>query len=78
VFERVKLPEGKVLIPGVIESMSNRIEHPELVAQRLRRYVDLVGRERVVAGADCGFGGRTHPQIAWAKLRSLVEGAALV
>jgi 5-methyltetrahydropteroyltriglutamate--homocysteine methyltransferase len=53
------------------------IEHPELVAQRIARYADRVGRENVVAGADCGFGGRSHPQIAWAKLESLVQGARL-
>jgi 5-methyltetrahydropteroyltriglutamate--homocysteine methyltransferase len=53
------------------------IEHPELVSQRLQRYARLVGAENLIAGSDCGFGGRSHPQIAWAKLRSLVEGAAL-
>jgi 5-methyltetrahydropteroyltriglutamate--homocysteine methyltransferase len=53
------------------------VEHPELVSQRLQRYAQLVGKENVIAGTDCGFGGRSHPQIAWAKLRSLVDGAAL-
>ena len=77
VWEKVKLPPGKILIPGVITHSTDVIEHPELVAQRLRRYEKLVGRESLIAGADCGFGGRSHPQIAWAKLKSLVEGAAL-
>jgi 5-methyltetrahydropteroyltriglutamate--homocysteine methyltransferase len=76
-WETVKLPAGKILIPGVITHSTDVVEHPELVAQRLQRYARLVGRENVMAGADCGFGGRSHPQIAWAKLRSLVEGAAL-
>ena len=77
VWEKVKLPPGKILIPGVITHSTDVIEHPELVAQRLRRYEKFVGRESLIAGADCGFGGRSHPQIAWAKLKSLVEGAAL-
>jgi 5-methyltetrahydropteroyltriglutamate--homocysteine methyltransferase len=80
IFEEVALPEGKVLIPGVIDSTNNYIEHPELVAQRLRRYVNLVGQENVLAGTDCGFGtaaqiSTVHPDIAWAKLESLAEGA---
>jgi 5-methyltetrahydropteroyltriglutamate--homocysteine methyltransferase len=79
-FEKVALPEGKVLIPGVIDSTNNYIEHPELVAQRIRRYTRLVGQENVLAGTDCGFGtaagvSSVHPDIAWAKLESLVEGA---
>lgn len=78
VWETAKLPEGKILIPGVITHSTDVVEHPELVAQRMRRFVALLGKENVIAGADCGFGGRTHPQIAWAKLRSLVEGARLV
>jgi 5-methyltetrahydropteroyltriglutamate--homocysteine methyltransferase len=77
VWERVKLPAGKIIIPGVITHSTDVIEHPELVAQRIRRFADLVGPENLIAGADCGFGGRTHPQIAWAKLRALTEGAAL-
>lgn len=82
VFEKVRLPEGKILIPGVIESMSNRIEHPELVAQRLVNFARLVGRENVIGGSDCGFGtfvgvALVEPDIAWAKLRSLAEGARL-
>lgn len=77
IWEQVKLPPGKILIPGVITHSTDVVEHPELVSQRLQRYARLVGRENVIAGADCGFGGRSHPQIAWAKLRAMVEGAAL-
>jgi len=77
IWERVALPADKVIIPGVVTHSTDLIEHPELVAQRLRRFAALVGPHRVIAGADCGFGGRTHPQIAWAKLKALVEGAAL-
>jgi 5-methyltetrahydropteroyltriglutamate--homocysteine methyltransferase len=77
VWENVKLPAGKILIPGVISHATDGIEHPELVSQRIQRFAKLVGRENVIAGADCGFGGRSHPQIAWAKLKSLTEGAAL-
>ena len=76
-WETVKLPDGKILIPGMISHATDGIEHPELVAQRIRRFVKLVGAENVIAGADCGFGGRSHPQIAWAKLKALAEGAAL-
>jgi len=75
VWEHMKLPAGKIVIPGVISHATDGIEHPELVAQRIRRFARLLGAENVMAGADCGFGGRTHPQIAWAKLRALVEGA---
>lgn len=78
VWDEVRLPEGKVLVPGVVTHSTDVVEHPELVAQRLRRYAKRVGRDNVIAGADCGFGGRSHPQIAWAKLESLVKGAALV
>jgi 5-methyltetrahydropteroyltriglutamate--homocysteine methyltransferase len=77
VWERVKLPAGKILIPGMISHATDVIEHPELIAQRIRRFARLVGPENVMAGADCGFGGRTHPQIAWAKLRALAQGAEL-
>jgi 5-methyltetrahydropteroyltriglutamate--homocysteine methyltransferase len=82
VFEDVKLPDGKVLIPGVIESKTNFIEHPELVAQRIGRYAKLVGRENVVAGSDCGYGtwvgqAAVDPGVVWAKLETLAEGAAL-
>jgi 5-methyltetrahydropteroyltriglutamate--homocysteine methyltransferase len=77
VWDSVKLPEDKILIPGVVTHSTDVVEHPELVSQRLQRYARRVGRENVIAGTDCGFGGRSHPQIAWAKLRALVEGAAL-
>jgi 5-methyltetrahydropteroyltriglutamate--homocysteine methyltransferase len=77
VWERIKLPEGKILIPGVVTHSTDVIEHPELVSQRIQRYARLVGKENVIAGTDCGFGGRSHPQIAWAKLAAMVEGAAL-
>jgi 5-methyltetrahydropteroyltriglutamate--homocysteine methyltransferase len=77
VWDSVRLPEGKILVPGVVTHSTDVVEHPELVAQRIRRFARRVGRENVIAGCDCGFGGRSHPQIAWAKLRSLVEGAAL-
>ncbi|MGO9205197.1 MAG: hypothetical protein ACLQBX_03230 [Candidatus Limnocylindrales bacterium] len=81
-FEQVKLPDDKVLIPGVIDSTTNYIEHPELVAQRLVNYARLVGQERAMAGSDCGFGtfagvSAVDPAITWAKLRSMAEGARL-
>jgi 5-methyltetrahydropteroyltriglutamate--homocysteine methyltransferase len=82
VFEDVALPDGKVLIPGVLESKANFIEHPELIAQRIRRYADLVGRENVMAGSDCGYGtwvgqAAVDPDVVWAKLAALTEGAAI-
>ena len=83
VFEEFHLPDGLVIIPGVIDSTTNFVEHPELVAQRIVRYAEVVGRENVIAGTDCGFGTfvRTEPtidpRIAWAKLKSLAEGAAI-
>lgn len=67
----------KILIPGVVSHATNTVEHPELVALRIKQFVDLVGRENVIAGTDCGMGYRVHPQIGWAKLRSLGEGAGL-
>jgi 5-methyltetrahydropteroyltriglutamate--homocysteine methyltransferase len=82
VFERVTLPRGKVIIPGVIDSTTNFIEHPELVAERIGRYARLVGRENVIAGTDCGFGtwvgqAAVDPDIVWAKLAALAQGARL-
>src|SRR6516225_302170 len=82
VWREVKLPDGKVLIPGVISHVTNVVEHPELVAERIVRFAELVGRERVIAGTDCGFGtsgagDEVHPEVAWAKLRAMVEGARL-
>jgi 5-methyltetrahydropteroyltriglutamate--homocysteine methyltransferase len=81
-WKTVKLPDTKVLIPGVIDTSTNFVEHPELVAQRIVRYANAIGRERVIAGTDCGLGtfagfGPVHPDIAWAKLRTLAEGAAI-
>ncbi|MBV8847492.1 MAG: cobalamin-independent methionine synthase II family protein [Bryobacterales bacterium] len=77
VWRDVKLPEGKILIPGVVSHASNVVEHPELVADRIVLYAGLVGRENVIAGTDCGLGLRVHPQIAWAKLKTLAEGAEM-
>jgi 5-methyltetrahydropteroyltriglutamate--homocysteine methyltransferase len=82
VFETTKLPEGKVLIPGVIESKSNFIEHPQLIANRISNYAKLVGRENVIAGSDCGYGtwvgqAAVDPDIVWAKFAALAEGARI-
>jgi 5-methyltetrahydropteroyltriglutamate--homocysteine methyltransferase len=77
VWEEVKLPKGKMIIPGVVSHATNVVEHPELVAERITKFAGLVGRENVIAGTDCGLGGRVHPLIAWAKLEALAEGAAL-
>jgi 5-methyltetrahydropteroyltriglutamate--homocysteine methyltransferase len=76
VWERVKLPPGKIVVPGCVTHSTDVVEHPELVSQRIQRFAKLVGKENVMAGTDCGFGWRSHPEIAWAKLKSLVEGAA--
>jgi 5-methyltetrahydropteroyltriglutamate--homocysteine methyltransferase len=81
-WTKIKLPEGKILIPGVVASSSNYVEHPEVVSQRLLRYANVVGRERVMAGTDCGFGtfagfGPVYPAFAWMKLKSLAEGARI-
>lgn len=76
-WREVKLPDGKILIPGVVSHATNVIEHPEVVADRILRYANVVGRENVIAGSDCGMGGRVHPQIGWAKLQALVQGAAI-
>ena len=83
VWEDVKLPEGKILIPGVITHCSNIVEHPELIAERIIRFAKLVGRERVIAGGDCGFSSQAtynpevHPKIVWAKFQAMAEGAKL-
>jgi 5-methyltetrahydropteroyltriglutamate--homocysteine methyltransferase len=77
VWQDTKLPDGKLLMPGVVSHATNLIEHPELVADRIIRFAQIVGRENVVAGTDCGLGGRVHPQLAWAKLAVLGEGAKL-
>jgi 5-methyltetrahydropteroyltriglutamate--homocysteine methyltransferase len=82
VFKDVSLPDDKVLVPGVIDTCTNYIEHPEAVAQHIERYADVVGRERVLAGADCGFASfatlhTVDPDIAWRKLEALVQGAEI-
>ena len=82
-WKSAKLPDDMVLIPGVIDSVTNFVEHPRLVAQRIKRFTDAVGRERVIAGCDCGFATfstntpQVFPSIVWAKLKSLTEGAAM-
>ena len=86
VWKDVKLPEGKVLIPGVIDNTTNIIEHPETVAMRLVNFASVVGRENIIAGNDCGFGNTpvmsptsdVEPRIAWAKFKAMADGAALV
>jgi 5-methyltetrahydropteroyltriglutamate--homocysteine methyltransferase len=82
IWKKYRLPDDKILVPGVIDTSTNYVEHPELVAQRIDRYASVVGRDRVMAGTDCGLGtfagfGPVHPDIAWEKLRSLVAGARL-
>jgi len=82
IWKTFKLPKDKVLIPGVVETTSNYVEHPQVVAQRILRYADLLGREHVMAGSDCGFGtfagfGPVHPSIAWMKMKAMAEGAAI-
>jgi 5-methyltetrahydropteroyltriglutamate--homocysteine methyltransferase len=82
-FERVKVPEGKVLCPGVITHASNIVEHPELIAERLIRFAQLIGRENVMAGADCGFSSQAlyktevHPTVVWEKFKAMRHGADL-
>jgi len=82
IWEEVKLPDDKILIPGVVSHCVYLVEHPELVADRIEKFASVVGRERVIAGTDCGFasaraGDEVHPDVAWAKLKSLVEGARI-
>src|SRR5881275_1399237 len=82
VWRELKLPDDKILIPGVLDTSTNYVEHPELIAERLCRFADIVGRERVIAGSDCGFGtfagyGKLDPDISFKKLRAMVEGAAI-
>ena len=77
VWQDVKLPDGKLILPGIVSHATNVVEHPELVAERIQRFASLVGKERVIASTDCGLGGRVHHQIAWAKLESLAQGAVL-
>jgi 5-methyltetrahydropteroyltriglutamate--homocysteine methyltransferase len=82
VWKNVKLPDGKILIPGVISHSTILVEHPELVADRIIRYAEIVGRENVIAGSDCGFATfagskEVHPSIVWAKLKALSDGARI-
>ena len=77
VWRDVKLPSHKSILPGVVSHATNVVEHPDLVAQRIVRFAEIVGRERVIAGTDCGLGGRIHPDIAWAKLEALARGASI-
>jgi 5-methyltetrahydropteroyltriglutamate--homocysteine methyltransferase len=77
VWRNVKLPEGKILIPGVVSHATNVVEHPEVVADRILNFARVAGRENVIGGTDCGLGGRIHPQLVWAKLEALVAGAKL-
>ncbi|HXQ53317.1 MAG TPA: hypothetical protein VN802_19655 [Stellaceae bacterium] len=77
VWREAKLPPGKLLIPGVVSHATNVIEHPEVVADRIVRFANVVGRENVIAGTDCGLGGRIHESLVWPKLQALVEGAKL-
>jgi 5-methyltetrahydropteroyltriglutamate--homocysteine methyltransferase len=81
-WDDVKLPEGKILMPGVVGHVSNLVEHPELVAWRIKLYAERVGKENVIAGTDCGYSQgwdvrRAHPEVQWAKFGSLAEGARL-
>ena len=81
-WKDIKLPDDKVLVPGVIASSSNYVEHPEVVAMRLMNYASVVGKERVIAGTDCGFGtfagfGAVYPAFCWMKMKSMAEGAAI-
>ena len=77
VWQDVKLPDGKILIPGVVSHATNVVEHPEVVSDRILNFAGVAGRENVIAGTDCGLGGRLHPQLVWAKLEALVAGAKL-
>jgi 5-methyltetrahydropteroyltriglutamate--homocysteine methyltransferase len=81
VWRDARVPDDKILVPGLLTSTSNYVEHPELIAQRICQFADIVGRERVLAGTDCGFGtfagvGKMDPEISWRKLESLVSGSA--
>ena len=82
IWAEANIPDDKILIPGTLDTTTNFVEHPELVAQRIERFCGIVGKERVIAGTDCGFGtfagfGAVHPDIAYEKLRSLAEGARI-
>ncbi len=77
VWRNVKLPDDKIVLPGVVSHATNVVEHPDLVAERIGRFADVVGKERVIASTDCGLGGRIHRDIAWAKLEALSHGAEI-
>lgn len=77
IWQQARLPTGKMLMPGVVSHATNLVEHPLLVADRIRRFADIAGRENVIAGTDCGLGGRVHADLVWAKLQTLAEGARL-
>ena len=82
VWEEIKAPEDKILVPGVVTTTTNYVDHPELIAERLVRFANIVGRERVIAGSDCGFGtfagfGPVDPDVVWLKLAAMAEGAAI-
>jgi 5-methyltetrahydropteroyltriglutamate--homocysteine methyltransferase len=78
VWENVKLPDGKMLMPGVVAHATDLVEHPELIAERIMRYARLVGRENVQTGSDCGLGSRVgHEEVVWAKLQAMAEGARI-
>jgi 5-methyltetrahydropteroyltriglutamate--homocysteine methyltransferase len=77
VWRDIKLPDDKLILPGIVSHATNVVEHPDLVAERILRFANIVGRERVIASTDCGLGGRLHPEIAWAKLETLAQGAQI-
>ena len=77
IWRETKLPDDKIIIPGIVSHATNVVEHPDLVAERIGRFADVVGKERVIASTDCGLGGRIHPDIAWAKLEALAQGAEI-
>jgi 5-methyltetrahydropteroyltriglutamate--homocysteine methyltransferase len=77
VWRDVKLPDDRIIIPGMVSHATNVVEHPDLVAERIARFADVVGKERVIASTDCGLGGRIHADIAWAKLEALAQGAEI-
>ena len=76
-WQQAQLPASKMLMPGVVSHATNLVEHPQLVTDRILRYAAIVGRENVIAGTDRGLGGRAHPDLVWAKFRTLAEGARL-
>ena len=77
VWKDIKLPAGKMIMPGVVSHATNIVEHPALIARRIKNFADAVGRENVIAGTDCGLGTRLHDDLVWAKLAALAEGAQL-